>query len=362
MKLGIFLMASHPPERSLYDATQWDLEVIRYADELGYSEAWVGEHHTLRWEPIPSPDVLLSQAIIQTKRIRLGVGSYILPYHHPITLAHRIAYLDHLSQGRFMVGIGSGTVPTDVALYNIDAASGQNRRMTAESLEIMLKLWTTEEPFEYQGEFWSVNQSKGDEFFGPHIRPYQRPHPPLGLSGSSKGSGTLRLAGEYGAIPMSFGFNQEILRSHWETVNEGAKRTGKVPDRKEWRITQDILVTERDEDAYDLSVNQAMGRFYGEYQLTYFRRKGVLSALKQQPDIADEDVNVDYLANNAWIIGSPDTVAKRIDQLYENVGGFGTLLINSFDYSEAPDIWKNSMRLLVEEVFPRLQHNRKKVY
>ena len=59
MEYGLFTMPSHPPERSLFDGHQWDLQQLRWADELGFSEAWVGEHHTAPWEPHPSPDLVV---------------------------------------------------------------------------------------------------------------------------------------------------------------------------------------------------------------------------------------------------------------------------------------------------------------
>ena len=70
MDYGLFTMPSHPPERSLYDGHQWDLQTLRWADELGFSEAWIGEHHTAPWEPHPAPDLLVAQALLQTKSIR----------------------------------------------------------------------------------------------------------------------------------------------------------------------------------------------------------------------------------------------------------------------------------------------------
>ena len=59
-------------------------QVIRTADRLGYTEAWIGEHFTAPWEPNPAPDLLIAQALMQTKRIKLAPGAHLLPYHHPL--------------------------------------------------------------------------------------------------------------------------------------------------------------------------------------------------------------------------------------------------------------------------------------
>src|SRR5882724_13673296 len=100
MEIGYFAMPSHPPECGLKEGHDWDLQVLRWLDELGYQEAWIGEHHTAPWEPHPAPDLLLAQAFLQTMNIRLGPGGFLLPYHHPAELANRVAMLDHLSGGR----------------------------------------------------------------------------------------------------------------------------------------------------------------------------------------------------------------------------------------------------------------------
>src|SRR5881628_3598925 len=68
MDYGLFTMPSHPPERSLFDGHRWDLQQLRWADELGFSEAWIGEHHTAPWEPHPAPDLLVAQALMETSR------------------------------------------------------------------------------------------------------------------------------------------------------------------------------------------------------------------------------------------------------------------------------------------------------
>ena len=96
MQSGIFMMPSHPPERSLRDGFQWDLEHLALCDRLGFDEAWLGEHFTSPWEPNPAPDLLIAQALLRTQTMKLAPGAHLLPYHHPAELACRVAYLDHI--------------------------------------------------------------------------------------------------------------------------------------------------------------------------------------------------------------------------------------------------------------------------
>ena len=142
VEIGLFTMPSHPPERDLYEGQEWDLQTLRWADELGYKEAWIGEHHASIWEPHPAPDLLVAQALLQTKQIRLGPGGFLLPYHHPAELANRVAMLDHMAQGRLNFGVAASGLPSDWAMFNVDGMAGENREMTRESLDIILRLWT----------------------------------------------------------------------------------------------------------------------------------------------------------------------------------------------------------------------------
>ena len=123
MELGYFSMPSHPPECGLKQGHDWDLQMLRWLDELGYQEAWIGEHHTAPWEPHPAPDLLVAQALRETKNIRLGPGGFLLPYHHPAELANRVAMLDHLSDGRLNFGVAASGLPSDWAMFNVDGMS-----------------------------------------------------------------------------------------------------------------------------------------------------------------------------------------------------------------------------------------------
>lgn len=355
MQYGLFMMPSHPPERNLFQAHQWDLDCLCLADELGYHEAWIGEHFTSPWEPVPAPDLMIAQALLRTKKIKLGSGAHLLPYHHPAELAHRVAYLDHLAQGRFLFGIGSGGLPSDYALFNVDGNAGQHREMTRESLDIILKIWENQGPFQYRGKYWNVNVP--DTMYGTlkyFLTPYQKPHPPIGVASVSIGSETLKIAGERGFIPMSLGLNSEYIASHWEAVEEGAKRTGKTPSRKDWRITRDVYVADTDEEAYEGAVNGMLGRVWGEYLLPLFESFNLLHVFKHDPEVPDAAVTPEYMAEHLWLIGSPDSVEQKVRKLYQMSGGFGTLLVLIYDYMEDQLGWEKSMHLLAKEVMPRV--------
>ena len=360
MELGLFLQPAISPKKSLKEANDSVLAMIKACDELGYSEAWIGEHFTAEWEPICSPDIIVAQALQQTKNIKLAAGAHVLPYHNPVELAHRVAYMDHLAQGRLMLGVASGGLPSDWELFGVDGKAGEHREMTSEALEIMFKIWTEEELTEYKGKYWNVGTPKTVmDGIGMHIKPFQKPFPPIGVAGSNANSGTLRLAGEYGFLPMSLGVTARTAYQHWDCVLEGAAISGKTPDRDTWRIVNQTLVADTDEEALDLAINGAMGEAWREYFIPLYKKSKMLSKFKHRDDVPDEEVTVEYLAKNTWYVGSPDTVAKKMDELYEGSGGFGTLLVTGYDYSDNFEAWKKSMRLLKEEVLPRMQNNRK---
>ena len=86
-----------------------DLEQMIVLDELGYKEAYVGEHFTFTWENIPSPDLFIAKAAAMTENIIFGTGITCMPIHNPAVVAHRIAQMDHQTHGRFHWGVGSSS-------------------------------------------------------------------------------------------------------------------------------------------------------------------------------------------------------------------------------------------------------------
>jgi alkanesulfonate monooxygenase SsuD/methylene tetrahydromethanopterin reductase-like flavin-dependent oxidoreductase (luciferase family) len=352
LKLGAFVMPSHPPERSLVEGYRWDLENLALLDRMGFHEAWIGEHFTAPWEPNPAPDLLIAQALLRTERIKLCPGAHLLPYHHPVELAHRVAYLDHIAQGRYMLGVGISALPSDLQLFHVDGASGENRRRTLEALDIMLKLWT-DGPETFDGEFWSMRRPQTDfEFLHHHLKPYQQPHPPIGIAGLSPGSETLKIAGERGFLPLSISLNPAHTASHWLSVEEGAARSGRTPDRADWRLVREVYVGPSDEEARKRVREGAIGRCWREYLLPFYVGNGMGPHFLADPDDSVADLDLDYLIEKNWFVGSPATVVEKLAGLHEATGGFGTLLVMIYDFSTEQAWWEESLQLLVEEVMP----------
>ena len=106
MRLGLFMMPVHPPGRALADTLAEDEEKALYADRLGFDELWLGEHFSATTEPIPAPLMFMAALVPRTKNLTFGTAVLCLPNHHPVKVAAEVAQFDHMSRGRFMLGIG----------------------------------------------------------------------------------------------------------------------------------------------------------------------------------------------------------------------------------------------------------------
>jgi alkanesulfonate monooxygenase SsuD/methylene tetrahydromethanopterin reductase-like flavin-dependent oxidoreductase (luciferase family) len=356
MRLGYFAMPLHPPGSNPADTMDEDLEQLLLLEQLGFEEAWIGEHFTAEWENIPCPDLFIAKALALTKTITLATGVSCLPNHAPLMLAQRIAQLDQMARGRFYWGVGSGGFPGDFELAGVDGKSGEHRAITRAMLDLVLDLWKDPRPGLYETPRWRfrVPEHQDDIGLRLHLRPYQQPHPPIGVAGVSAKSETLGLAGERGYLPMSINFvPPRILTSHWDAVEEGARRAGRTADRSTWRIARDVYIADTDEQARREAIGGTLGRDYREYFLRLLPKLRGFDMLKADPAMADAEVTLDYLCENIWLVGSPATVARKLAALHEAVGGFGMLLAIAHEWRPRA-AWERSMTLLAREVLPRL--------
>ncbi len=290
----------------------------------------------------------------QTKTIRLGAGAFLLPYHVPMELASRIAYLDHISGGRFMAGIGAGGLPTDWELFGVDGEAGQHRDMMNESIDLMIRLWTATEPFAHEGKYYkgAFTAGKPELGLGYHFQPLTKPHPTIAIAGLNAYSPTLKFAGRRGFIPMSLAWGPDYLCSHWQAYAEGCEAAGRLPRRSDWRVGCEVYIAETDAEARRRAVSGDMGASWRTYLLPMMKEWNMLGACKHDPAVADSDVTVEYLVDNVWIVGSPRTVTEKLAAMRDRVGRFGTLLQVAYDHIDDFAPYRASLTALAEEVLP----------
>ena len=356
MRLGLFTMPLHPPGSDLAVTLDQDLEQIITLDRLGFDEVWIGEHFTAEWENIPTPELLIARALSETKNIKLGTGVTCMPNHDPFSVAHRIAVLDNLAKGRFQWGVGSGGFPGDFDVRGYDVRGSDHRVMTPHAIDAVLDLWDDPEPGLRKSPWWEYTVPEPNPLIGVrvHIKPYQKPHPPIAVAGVSEKSDTLALAGERGWIPLSINIvPTRVLMTHWEAVEEGAAKTGKTPDRSEWRIAREIFVADTTEEARERALTGVMSRDWTGYWAALLPFAHMVGLTKTDLEIPDSAIDWEYMVDNIALVGSPDDVAAKIRALHQDVGGFGVVLAMGHEWVPE-DHWRHSMELLAHEVMPRV--------
>lgn len=357
MDLGLFQMPLHPAHRPLAETLEEDAEKIVYADELGFEEAWVGEHISCTTEPITSPLIFMASLLSRTKRIRFATGVVALPNHHPAIVAGEVALFDHLSRGRLIFGIGPGGLASDMELFGNSDASVRNERM-AESIQTILQIWTQDPPYDIPGKHWPVSLKEAviDELgVGTMAKPFQKPYPEIALSSMSPGSGSVKYAAQRGWRPVTANFAAEsTVISHWEKYVEGCEAANRRPTGQDWSVARNILVAGSDAEAEDWLLDpNGSNYYYFSYLWEVLKRANYTAVLKPDPDMADEDVTVEAIIKASVLYGSSRTVAERIVDLRRRSGPFGTLLMASMDMSGANrERELASMRRLAEEVRP----------
>ena len=356
VELGMFTMPFHHPARDYTAILEEDQEAIVLADQLGFTEAFVGEHFSSWSERITSPLVFLATLASRTRQITFGTGVINLPQLHPGTVAAHCAMFDHLVRGRFIMGIGPGGLASDLELFDVGQAE-LRPQMVLESIDIILKLWREDPPYVIDGRFWKVALEKHvyPEFKVGYVpRPYQSPHPPIAISLLTPSSNSAKTAGERGWIPVSGNFfHRRYLRGHWEKYVEGCEAAGRRPDPGIWRVSRSVLVTESDAEAEDYLADPESGlSFYYKFFLFSFSQlRKALFMVKPDLEMPDEDVTMDAIKRGLVIAGSPRRVLDQLVALRDEVGHFGTLLMAGHDWDQ-PKLWRRSMELLARDVMP----------
>ena len=203
MKFGLAYEMQRPTldDHAVVEET---IEQCILADEMGFDYVWFVEHHFLTtFSASPCPEVIFGALSRLTKNIRLGFGVVILPYHHPIRVAERVAMVDHLSNGRVDLGTGR-SAPYEQTGMGIDPR--HTREMWEESLTMIPQIWAAD-TFSWEGRFWQVPPRQ------VLPKPYQQPHPPLWVAALQPA--TYQLAAQKGIGVMALGVSApSVLEPH----------------------------------------------------------------------------------------------------------------------------------------------------
>ena len=220
MKLGVAIPTHwEPHEREPFRKM---IELAVAAEEAGFDFISKGHHSVTPNSKDPaSPFVVLAGIATRTSRIRLATGVYLLPLHHPITVAEQVAQLDLVSGGRVIFGVGVGYRPYEFEAFGVDFAARGGR--TTESMAAIRQAWETGW-FEYSGKHFVIPRSIADPL------PIQQP-PPMWVGGISNAA--LRRAARYGDgwmsdNAMTIAGEQERIATYHRMCGEEGRPAGEV--------------------------------------------------------------------------------------------------------------------------------------
>ncbi|MEN3265980.1 LLM class flavin-dependent oxidoreductase, partial [Pseudonocardia sp.] len=324
MRFGIFLAPFHRAGENPTSALQRDLKLIEHLDELGYDEAWIGEHHSAGSEIIASPEIFIAAAAERTRNIRLGTGVTSLSYHNPLWVAERMVLLDHLTRGRVMLGVGPGSLPTDSAMIGLNPTD--TRELLDQNLDIIMRLLRGDEPVTAETATHKLIDAR------LHLRPYTEPHFDIAVAAVASPTGP-RLAGRYGLGLLSVGATLtpegfDALGHHWGVAEERAQAYGQTVDRKDWRLVGLVHAAETREQAYK-DVEHGIEQWF-----RYFEGVAAFPQMGIEGEHAKREM-VDFVnTSGVGAIGTWEDVAAQISKLQtQSNGGFGAYLMLAHEWA-----------------------------
>jgi alkanesulfonate monooxygenase SsuD/methylene tetrahydromethanopterin reductase-like flavin-dependent oxidoreductase (luciferase family) len=359
VRLGYFAMPMHPQGRGWGETLREDREAVVLADRLGFHDAFIGEHLTDRHENITNSMLFLATLIPETTQIRLGTCTTNLSHMHPVLVAAHGAMFDHLSNGRFILGVSPGALPSDAEVLGI---LGEDRnQIFAEAIDVITRMWELAPPYDIDllgNRFKVTTASTFDAEVGVGIvgRPLQMPRPEIVGTVVAPFSKGVVAMGARDFHPLSANFLlPQWVATHWPNYVQGKDSARAVASPDDWRIARTVFVADDAAVAerYGRSDANSPYRYYYAKMLDKMRTLGRLGLFKSSRDQPDEEVTLDSVLNDLVITGTPDSVAEQILAFREQTGDFGELVYAGLDWSD-PDLATRSMELMATKVMPQV--------
>jgi limonene 1,2-monooxygenase len=335
LRAGVFVAPFHPIDESSTLTFERDLELARFADELGLAEFWFGEHHTGGYENSASPELMIAAAAQRTKRIKLGTGVISLPYHNPLMTANRIAQLDHLTFGRLIFGAGPGLLVSDAHMLGLDAV--QSRDKLDKGLDIITRLlageWVTE-----RGDWFDLREAHCQ------VLPMNDQMEVCVASSFSPNGG--KLAAKYRAGMLCLASTSiggfDALSTNWKVACQAAASMGRTMSPASVRCATDMHIAETRDKAMD-QVREGYERW-----LLYIKNQS-----EQLPQSPAHKTLENLIEANEIVVGTPDDAVAQIRRLEQKVPDFGCLLLLDKNWS-GMEHKKRSLEMLARYVLPAI--------
>jgi limonene 1,2-monooxygenase len=349
MEFGIFSNGFRPHTTAARTYEE-DLFEIMLADQLGFRDAYISEHHGEpvyidKVDTLPLPELLMCKAAGLTKSIRMGAAVKLIHLAHPVDTAIQAAVTDHVvGGGRFIFGFGSG-FPNPLFAQERGLSHEDRHARLRESLDFIVKCWTSETPFDWDGTYW-----RGKSIVATP-RPLARPHMPMATATDTEAM--IELAGARGYTLLSAQLEPAaFIRRKADRYVRAAIAAGRRAPLDRLTVARYVYLADSRKQAMD-DLRPAIN-----YELGFQIARGLIRIIKSnyQLDIPGDRVTFDELAEaGVYVLGEPDAVAEELRAFHEAAGGFGTLLIVAGKDWATREKRARSMRLFMERVAPQLR-------
>ena len=330
MKFGLHAFGHHPTDRPADENFAELLDQVRVAERVGFDLLWAGHHYMMT-------DRQKFQVVPATARIAAEAGdmhvgtAFLLPLHHPIVVAEQFATLDAITGGRAIIGPVAGYRDIEFDSLDIDKAARMGRLM--EGVEVIKRLWT-EDDVTFDGDHFS--------FEGVTItpKPVQEPRPPIwvGANADAAVKRASRIGDAWLCNPHADEHQLQRQLALAETPS-GTGFRGVTPGRR------DVFVAPTDREALEI-----YGPYIEEFY-QWYEAEGQAEAM-EDPEALSQ--SFEDLAEDRFIIGSPETVADRLVRLEREVG-VDCVLMGMHRPGIAHEDIVRSIELTGEAVMPRVE-------
>mgnify|MGYP000275625897 CR=1 FL=1 len=312
MKFSLFAHMERVDATTSHSILLAELEgLVRIAEDGGFETAWIGEHHAMEFTIAPNPFIQIAYLAAKTSRIRLGTGTIIAPFWHPIKLAGEAAMADIATGGRLDIGLARGAYSYEYERLSpgLDAlGAGQRLREMAPALK---HLWRGD--YTHDGEFWKFPATTAVP------TPVQSPHPPIWIAARDPSSHAFAVSNGFNIQVTPLAAGDAEVSSLMDKFNTACAENVEAP-RPNIMLLQHAFVATSEEDAKDIA--RDLSRYYC-YFSSWFKaersiNKGFMSPLSDADMAAMPQFSPETMRKNL-VIGEPDEVIARL-KAYEALG------------------------------------------